>query len=174
MDNYIALLRGINVGGHRRVPMADLRDTATSLGHANVKTHLASGNLMFQANGDAKELEAGLEAAVEKTFGFPVDIIVISLEDWKACLDGNPFVPESDATPNFVMLCVGKEPAGETQLETLKARADADERVKIVDGVIWLYYANGAGRSKMMLKPKEGVWTSRNWRTAQKLAEYSP
>src|SRR6478672_11923307 len=74
---YAALLRGINVGGHRRVPMAELRALMTDLGHADVRTHLQSGNAVFtSAETDEQALAAQLERAIEARFGFAVDVLV--------------------------------------------------------------------------------------------------
>lgn len=72
---YAALLRGINVSGHKKVPMAELRTLLTELGHADVRTYLQSGNAVFSsASGDEDALTAQLEQAIEERFGFAVRV----------------------------------------------------------------------------------------------------
>ena len=76
--NYVALLRGINVGGNRKVPMADLKDCFEKLGHTEVKTYINSGNVIFTSEtSDIQKLREALENEIEKTFGFFVDVLVI-------------------------------------------------------------------------------------------------
>lgn len=74
-QTYAVLLRGINVGGHRKVPMAELRSLLEGLGHENVRTHLQSGNAVITTGGGAPEgeLTAAIEGAIEDRFGFRVD-----------------------------------------------------------------------------------------------------
>ncbi|MCZ9339503.1 DUF1697 domain-containing protein, partial [Streptomyces sp. TRM76130] len=74
---YAALLRGINVGGKKKLPMADLRTLMEDLGHTGVRTHLQSGQAVFAAeHGTEADLAAGLADAIERRFGFAVDVIV--------------------------------------------------------------------------------------------------
>ena len=171
MPNYIALLRGINVGGHRKLPMADLRQLAEAEGLADIRTYVASGNLVFRADkGDAATLERRLEAALSARFGFDVDVIVRSARAWAALAAGNPFPKESAATPNFVMLIIGKRPATDADVEALRTRAGANEKVERVGEALWIWFGDGAGRSKIGGGPSKGVWTARNWRTVETLS----
>ena len=89
---YAALLRGINVGGSRKVPMAELRTLLTALGLDGVRTHLQSGQAVFAAgHGDEDSLAAEITAAIEAHFGFPVDVIVRDHAYLKAVVDDCPF-----------------------------------------------------------------------------------
>ncbi|PKD17205.1 hypothetical protein APR41_07175 [Salegentibacter salinarum] len=94
MENkkYIAFLRGINVGGHKKVPMADLKKMMTSFGLENVKTLLNSGNVVFSAPATTeKKLEEKMSVALEKTFGFPVPVLIRTSTDFQELLKSNPF-----------------------------------------------------------------------------------
>jgi uncharacterized protein (DUF1697 family) len=164
---FVVLLRGINVGGHRKVPMAALRGLCQDQGFGAVQSHIQSGNLVFTATGDPT---AALEAAVEKHFGFAVEIVVRTARQWAAYVAGNPFQEQAAAEPNHVMLVLAKAAPGPDHLEKLRRRASANERAELVGDAIWLYFGDGAARSKMFPATADGA-TARNWRTVLKLAE---
>jgi uncharacterized protein (DUF1697 family) len=87
----VALLRGINVGGNKKVPMADLKKAMAKAGYANVKTLLASGNIVFEAKEKGDVLRKNLETLLKKTFGFEVPVIVRTMDDVKMLLKKDPF-----------------------------------------------------------------------------------
>lgn len=92
MNTYVALLRGINVGGHKKVPMADLKKMMSGMGFDDVKTLLNSGNVVFLATSTSCiELEEQLEKELEKTFGFPVPAIVREGNDITQLVNSEPF-----------------------------------------------------------------------------------
>ena len=91
MARFIALLRGINVGGHALVPMARLRDICAGLGWNEVETYIQSGNVVFEASGKAAALEAALEKALAGAFGFAPAVIVRSAAQVRALAAANPF-----------------------------------------------------------------------------------
>ena len=171
MGRYVALLRGINVGGQRKVPMAELRSVAEDLGLADVRTLIASGNLAFSGTGAAATLEAKLEAAVAQRFGFPVDIMVRTAEQWRGYIADNPMAAEAEASPKLLMLFVGKQEAGAAAVDALHARAAPEEKVAGKGDAVWIFFANGGGRSKLGNGPKPGLWTGRNWRTVLAIEE---
>jgi len=171
MTKFVALLRGINVGGHRKLPMAELRNLAEELGFADVQTYVASGNLLFASRKTAPAVEKLLEDAIEKHFGFAVDVMVRTAAQWAALCDANPMPAESARHPNLVMVAIGKRNATEADVAPLHAQAEVDEKVMLSAGAIYFYFGNGAGRSKMAAKASKGVWTTRNWRTATKLRD---
>jgi uncharacterized protein (DUF1697 family) len=167
MGMHVALLRGINVGGGRKVPMAELRAVAEGLGLTKVRTLIASGNLIFE--GDISEPE--VEAAVERHFGFPVDIMVRTAAEWSAIVAANPFPHEAEAAPKFLLLYLGKQPTAEEAVAYLTARAAPEEKVAGHGDALWIYFAAGGGRSKLASGPKPGLWTGRNWRTVLAIEE---
>src|SRR5688572_6245361 len=104
MASFIALLRGINVGGRARVPMAELRDLCAGLGWHDVRTYINSGNVAFEASGKGPMLEAALKKALEGAFGFAPAVIVRSDAELKALMAANPFLEASEAEPNRVLV----------------------------------------------------------------------
>ena len=96
-------------------------------------------------------------------------VIVRSGRDWARMADGNPFPAESQKTPSLVLLVCGKQAADDAAVAALRAKAGANEKVERVGGDVWIWFGDGAGRSKIGLGPRNGVWTSRNWRTVQAL-----
>jgi uncharacterized protein (DUF1697 family) len=171
MARSVALLRAINVAAQRKVPMADLRALAAELGLGNPRTLIASGNLVFDSEEKPPVLEAVLEEGLKQRFGFSVDVMVRSAEQWADYCAANPFPEESELKPNFLLLYVGKEAADDVAVGALRARADADEKVARAHDALWIYFANGGGRSKLSGGPRPGLWTGRNWRTALKIRD---
>jgi uncharacterized protein (DUF1697 family) len=171
MAKHVALLRGINVGGHRKVPMAALRELAQEIGLGDPRTYVASGNMVFESGEKPAALERKLEQAIEAKFGFDVDVIVRTAAQWADHVASNPFPEESRRSPGLVMLVIGREAADDSAVERLRARASGGERVERRGGALWIWFANGAGRSKIGLAGGKGVWTSRNWSTVLALHE---
>lgn len=172
MGRFVALLAGINVGGHRKVPMAELRELADRLGLTQVQTYVASGNLVFQSDEAGIALEQKLERAVADRFGFNVHVIVRSSGEWAQYVAGNPMREESERHPNLVMMTIGKRAATDVDVEALRAKASAKERVERAGDAIWIWFGDGAGRSKLGAgSSSKEVWTTRNWRTIASLAD---
>lgn len=170
MTRYVALLRAINVG-KRQVPMAELRAIAEGLGGANVQTYVASGNLIFDSDRSSAELEDALEQALEQRFGFKVETLVRSAAQWRGYLKDNPLMETSEATPNLVMISVGRLAATEADVAAMRAKAGENERIERAGDVLWIHFGDGSARSKLGSGPAKAIWTTRNWRTVQKLAE---
>ena len=170
MPNHIALLRGINVGGHRRVPMAELRMLAEEAGFRDARTYVASGNLVLASDVPAAAIEAALEQAIAQRFGFAVDVVARSADAWRAYLVDQPFRDAGEREPNLVMLCIGKQAATADDAAALRSRAGPNERVELRGDALWLYFGDGSGRSKMGLGPAGGTWTTRNLRTVRSIA----
>lgn len=165
MPRFVALLRGINVGGHKPVPMAELRGLCESLGLRDVETYIQSGNVVFSA---ASASEARLEWAIAKRFGFPVDVIVRSAKEWPAKC------PWPEREPNRVMLLLSKRPAAKGAVENLRERATG-ETIEAGPGGIWVHYPGGQAKTKLtpaLLDRLVGSpVTARNWITVQRLGE---
>jgi uncharacterized protein (DUF1697 family) len=167
----VALLRAINLGGYRKLPMAELRALAVDLKLDNPRTYIASGNLVFSSALERGELEALLEAAIETRFGFRVEVIVRSGSEWSAYRGANPFPHESKQAPNWVMISVGKQAATEADLDALRSKASANEQVEMRGDALWIWFGDGAGRSRIGTGPSKSAWTTRNWRTVLALDE---
>ena len=95
MASHLALLRGINVGGRNKVPMSELREVVTSLGHTGVTTYIQSGNVLFTTSEpDTATLASALEGAIAGTFGVTTSVVVLSRDDLAQILDRNPYLEE--------------------------------------------------------------------------------
>ena len=171
----VALLRGVNVGGHARLPMAELRDLCADVGWTDARTYIQSGNLIFRAVGERATLERELESAIEERFGLAVPAIVRDAAEWRAYVDDNPFPEAAEAQPNLVMLALSKAPPEAGAAERLEERGTLGERVVRVRDALWIHFVGGAGRSKLsptLLDRHAGSpVTTRNWRTVLKLLE---
>jgi uncharacterized protein (DUF1697 family) len=175
MARFIALLRGINVGGRSLVPMAELRELCAGLGWREVRTYIQSGNVVFDAAGKAAALEAGLEEAVGEAFGFAPAVIVRPASAWQAYVETNPFPDESAAEPNRVLIGLAKVKPKVGAAEAIEARAAAGERVRAAGDAIWFHYPAGVGTSKLSPSLIDRLvgspLTARNVRTVLKLQE---
>ena len=175
MARWIALLRGINVGGRAKVPMAELKALCEDLGWKEVRTFIQSGNVVFDAGGDGERLEAALEDALEKRFGFRPAVMMRSADAWRAMLAANPFGNEAEEAPALVHVGVSKAPPAAGAAASLESRGKAGERVREAGGVLWFHFPDGAGRSKLtpalIDKAAGSPVTARNWRTALALGD---
>ncbi|PZT70404.1 hypothetical protein DN402_07855 [Streptomyces sp. SW4] len=174
---YAALLRGINVGGGKKVPMAELRALMEELGHGGVRTHLQSGQAVFTSGrGDEESLAAELSAAVEKRFGFAVGVIVRDHAYLKAVADACPF-PAADLEPRQLHVTYFSAPPGEERFTEIDRDAFLPEEFRLGDRVLYLYAPDGLGRSKLaehLARPRftKGLTaTTRNWNTVARLVE---
>jgi uncharacterized protein (DUF1697 family) len=177
MTTYAALLRGINVGGSRRVPMADLRTLMAGLGYDDVRTYLQSGQATFATDhGDEESLAAGLHGAIEERFGFPVDVIVRDHAYLRAIADACPF-PAAELEAKQLHVTYFSAPVDEERFAEIDRAAYLPEEFRLGDRALYLYAPNGLGRSKLaehLSKPrlnKGVIATSRNWNTVLKLVE---
>lgn len=171
MTRMVALLGGINVGGHRKVPMAELRALAATLGLDNPRTYVASGNLVFDASGAPEAIEPRLEEALQKRFGFKVDVLVRTTAQWRRYAQGNPLPEQSAAAPNRVMLVIGKRAATDADVDGMMTRASENELVLRADDALWIWFGDGAARSKLGTGAGKEFWTARNHNTVLKLDE---
>ncbi|MGW7056236.1 DUF1697 domain-containing protein [Streptomyces sp. NPDC054887] len=175
---YAALLRGINVSGHKKVPMAELREVLTGLGHRDVRTYLQSGNAVFTTDADAPEdeLAAALEQAVQARFGFSVDCLVRSGAYLAAVADACPF-PAAELEGRQLHVTYFSRPVTPDRFASVDPATFHPEEFRLGDRALYLYAPNGLGRSKLaeaLAKPallKGVTGTTRNWNTVVKLVE---
>jgi uncharacterized protein (DUF1697 family) len=175
MAAFIALLRGINVSGHNRIPMSELRSLCADLGWKGTETYIQSGNVVFHADAAPVRLEADLERGIESRYGISIPVIVRAAAEWPAYVEGNPFVEESRTEPNLVMLALSKAAPNPDAVDGLRERATGGEQIARVGTALWIHYAGGSARSKLspaLLDRLAGSpVTTRNWRTVLKLDE---
>jgi uncharacterized protein (DUF1697 family) len=174
MTRYAALLRGINVGGHARVPMVDLRDACVGIGLRDVATYIQSGNMAFSSDQSERELVPLIEAAIVAKFGFHVPVILRSHAELQAIEDANPYPDLALAEPKFLSVQAFSEPLSPTLVAKLNPDLAPPEHFTIVGRDLYLHLPNGIGRSKLAehLGAKLGkLGTVRNWNTVLKLLE---
>lgn len=151
MTKWVALFRGINVGGNNKLPMAELRVLATQLGFDDPKTYVQSGNLIFGSDKRAMEVQQMLIEAVEKRFGFQLHIIVRNADALAAALNANPFqhrVTEGKQLHLFFL----DEPAEKYDEAKLRELAVESEDFALIGSVFYLFAPDGIGRSKLAEK----------------------
>ncbi|MEM6554560.1 MAG: DUF1697 domain-containing protein [Pseudomonadota bacterium] len=177
MKTWIALLRGINVGGRTLLPMKDLRHLLDRAGFTQVKTYIQSGNCVFQSDqADPGELQRIISEAIETQFGFRPSVLLLDAAALQQAMAENPY-PEAADDPKSVHLYFLSAPAIRPDLAGLKALQTATERFTLTERVLYLHAPEGIGRSKLAarVEQKLGVpTTARNFRTAVKISELLP
>ena len=174
MSVRIGLLRGINVGGHAMLAMADLREFLTVLGLRDVRTLLQSGNVVFSggARGGAA-LEALLEKEMLKRIGRPTAFLVRSPGEWEDVIAGNPFPGAAKHDPGHLVVMFLKAAPEADAVGALSAGISGPEVIRAGGRHLYITYPDGMGRSKLtgaLIEKKLGtVGTARNWNTVLKL-----
>lgn len=176
MTVSIALLRGINLGPHRRVAMADLRAALTAAGFGEVRTHLQSGNLVLDSDLGGAALGDAIAATLVRDLNLDTDVIVRSADELAAAIDGDPFSEiATDPARHVLGFCQGAPAAGriadlEERIARQRAAAQpaADDRHAFAGDHFYLWCPNGISTSPYFTVPwaKLGVAsTQRNWNT---------
>ncbi|MEO6821191.1 MAG: DUF1697 domain-containing protein [Candidatus Nanopelagicales bacterium] len=170
---YVALLRGVNVGGNRKVPMARLRECLDALGFTDVRTYLQSGNAVFRApTAPTGEVAAQIQEALAEEFGFDVPTVVLTGAELAQVAASNPY-PEVESEPTKLVVSFLPAPVS-AKVSAGFDLSDLPERGQVGDRVVYLHYPEGQGVSKLVPAMLErrlgGIWgTARNWRTVTEL-----
>jgi uncharacterized protein (DUF1697 family) len=174
MTQYVALLRGINVGGNKRVPMAELRDLLGDLGYENATTLLQSGNAVFDAPGSATDVQGELEKAIVKHFGFDVAVVVRTIKQIDAVLKHHPFDGVADDDSMYMVCFLSSKPNADAA-KSLKAEDFAPELLEIKGTELYAWCPNKVNDSPLLKAAGKAKladhMTARNWRTVRKIAE---
>ena len=174
MNTYIALFRGINVGGKNSLPMKELVALLGDMDAKNVRTYIQSGNAVFQsAEKNTSEISKQLAAEIKMRHGFKPHVLLIGLEAINMAIAKNPF-PEAEADPSSLHLGFLASTPKNPDLEKLNSLKKSSERFHLSDNVFYLHAPEGVGRSKLAANSKKllGVpMTDRNWRTVCKIRE---
>jgi uncharacterized protein (DUF1697 family) len=175
MTTYVALLRGINVGGNKMVAMAELREMLVRMEFADVTTVLQSGNVVLRASTKTPaKLEALLETEIEKRLKMKVDFHVRTSGEWQAIIDANPFEAEAMADPSHLLVTCFKAPLDNANVRALQAAITGREVLHADGRHLYMVFPDGIGTSKALsLVDKKLIarGTGRNWNTVLKLAE---
>jgi uncharacterized protein (DUF1697 family) len=165
MTTYVALLRAVNVGGTGKLPMADLRSMCAEAGYANVRTYIASGNVLFESGRAEAKVVAELEKRLAAYAGKPVGVMVRSRAELADVLAANPF--SEAAAARTVAIFLAKPPPGDA---LARAAGIASEEMRLGKREIYVHYPDGIGISKLRI-PAARDGTARNMRTVAKLVE---
>jgi len=174
MTSYVALLRGVNLGGHKMVSMAELRDMVTALGFADAKTLLQSGNAVFRGKPQSTaKLEALLEAETAKRLGLSCDYHVRTAAELAEAIDANPFKTEAKKDPSRLLVMFYRAPLDKATVKAAQAAIEGPEIVRCDGRHLYMYFPDGQGNSKagaVVGRILKVQGTGRNWNTVTKLA----
>lgn len=165
MSLQVALLRGVNLG-KRKVIMSELRDLVEGAGFRDVRTLVASGNLVLRSKLSGAKLEAKLEKLILGGLELKTDVFVRDADQLDAVIAANPFKPFAKTNPNFMVVHFMRGAASPAELDVMAKTADREE-FKQGKECLYIKFPDGQGVSKLKM-PKLG--TARNWNTVTKLA----
>ncbi len=173
---YIALLRGINVGGKRKILMADLRLLFASIGLSDVTTYIQSGNIYFKSSITEKEkLENMIAEAINSKYGFDVPVIIRTASEIESIILNNPFIKQEGVTIDNLHLTFIKTYPNPQYLDTIPSNSFLPDKFEIIGNNIYIYCTGKVSQSKItniIFEKKFKVVTStRNWKTVIKLGE---
>jgi len=176
MNRKIGILRGINVGGKRKILMVDLKSTCEKLGLKNVTTYIQSGNLIFNSDKPNSELENELEKAITEKYGFDVPVIVRTEKELENSINNNPFF-DKDTDIKQLHLTFLKEKPNKENLEKILTFKNEPDKFQIEDKDAFIFCAGKYHESKLTnnffeKQLKVGA-TTRSWKTVMKLSELS-
>ncbi|WP_257462723.1 DUF1697 domain-containing protein [Archangium lipolyticum] len=175
MARYIALLRGINVGGNKKVPMARLRELLEGLGYTDVATLLQSGNAVFTSKEkNPAQIVKRIESAIAGEFGFEVSVVIRTRDELAAVIKANPLPGAEDAPSQFLVTFLSDVPDPK-RLKEIDPAAYLPDEFRVVGREIYARFPNGMRDSKLanaLGSLRLGVTpTARNWNTVTKLLE---
>lgn len=170
MDTFIALLRGINVGGKNKLPMKDLVSLLEYIGLNSITTYIQSGNVIFKSKkAQMKDLAEKISLAIKKSHGFKPEVLILDSQTLARAVSENPFIESHEKALHYYFLA---EPSIKPDLKELEAIALDSEHFELNGQVFYLNAPNGVGRSKLAAKIEKSlgvVVTARNARTINKL-----
>jgi uncharacterized protein (DUF1697 family) len=174
----IALIRGINVGGRKKMAMADLRRLLEELGFGDVRSLLQSGNLIFKADRRSPtEVERLLEAESAARFGLQADVFVRTAEEWNDIVSANPFRREARSDPQHLVVMCTRDALDPRDVTRLQAAITGPEVIRANGRQLYMVYPAGIGTSRLtnatVEKALETRGTARNWNTALRLHTFT-
>jgi uncharacterized protein (DUF1697 family) len=171
---YVSMLRGINVGGHKRVKMDQLRQSFEALGFEQVKTYIQSGNVVFKAgNTSTSALSKKIEERILSDFGFPVSVISRTSDEMRDTIENNPFLKQRGIDPERLHVMFLSESPAPAALKKLADLIAVPDLCRGLGREIHFYLPNGVSGSVLMKTPLDRLLavttTMRNWRTVNSL-----
>lgn len=176
MPVAVSILRGINVGGHHKIKMEELRSLYETLGFRNVETYIQSGNVVFELKqAQVKTATKRIEDAIEKRYGFRVGVVLRTAAELRRAMESNPFGDRAGMEPAKLLVCFLGADAAASCAEKLGAIKVQGEIIRHVGRELFIYFPEGQGKSKVtmaMLDKAAGTFcTGRNWNTVEKMLE---
>ncbi|WP_449600132.1 DUF1697 domain-containing protein [Paenibacillus sp. Marseille-Q9583] len=174
MTTYIALLRGINVGGNKIIKMLDLKAMFQTLGFENVRTYIQSGNVVFESDEGSESLLTGvIERKIHEVFGFEVSVIIRTLAEMENVIANDPFqLSEPEEFKRWYVTFLPAEPSAEA-LDKLRTYENGPDKVRFVGREIYILYEVSVSQSPLFKVPFDRILgmtiTARNWNTVNKL-----
>jgi uncharacterized protein (DUF1697 family) len=173
-STVIALLRAVNVGGRKPVPMSDLRGWLEELGFSDVRSVLQSGNVVFRSDAVVgTDIERFLEAEAAKRLQLHTDFFARTVPEWKRIVESNPFGEEAERDPGHLLILFLKDVPDSANVEALQASISGPEIVRFDGRNAYAVYPAGIGQSRLTtaaIEKKLGMrCTGRNWNTVRKL-----
>jgi uncharacterized protein (DUF1697 family) len=174
MSSFVSLLRGINVGGQKKIHMETLRCVYETLGYTKVSTYLQSGNVVFESTGFTPSiLVQQIEDQIDKTCGFHVPVFILQTDELHDVLTGNPYIKDRNVSPAVLHVTFLYQPPSDQDWDNLKTPSDIADEFSLGKSVIYLYCPNGYGKTKLstgFFERKLGILvTTRNWNTVNAL-----
>jgi uncharacterized protein (DUF1697 family) len=174
MPVYIAMLRGINVGGHKLVKMEKLRSSFEALGFESVKTYIQSGNVVFKSRkSSTSALSKKIEEKIEQEFGFPVSVITRGSDELEKTIKNNAFVNQPGIDLERLHVMFLSEVPAPAALKKLSDLTAAPDQCRPAGREIYFYLPNGVSQSVLMKSPVDRILavitTTRNWNTVNSL-----
>ncbi len=170
MPVWAVLLRGVNVGGHNKVPMAELRAALTEGGFDDVASYIASGNVVLRADECSP---ARVSAIIAERFGLDIAVVVRTGDQIRAAMKANPFPELAERDPKLVHCLFTTSPVDGDTLAGFDHERYAPDEVAVGAGEFFVSYPNGSARSKLTYAALDrvagGPTTARNWNTVLKL-----
>ncbi len=174
MPTYISMLRGINVGGHKKIKMDQLRNSFETLGFEQVKTYIQSGNVVFRAGKlSTVTLSRKVEATILNDFGFTVSVISRTQDEMERTIQNNPFLKERGIDQTKLHVTFLSEAPAASAFQKMQVLIAAPDRSRCVGREIYFYLPNGVSQSSLWKTPWERtlsvVTTMRNWKTVNSI-----
>jgi uncharacterized protein (DUF1697 family) len=174
MRTWIALFRGINVGGRNVLPMASLSKVFAEAGCKQVTTYIQSGNVVFRANISSRNgFVETISQAIEQKHGFRPAVVLSTGDSLRSAIAANPF-PEGESEPKSLHIFFLESAPETRRIEDAKALLADSESIEVIGSHLFLRAPNGVGRSRFVKGVEQALGmraTARNWRTVTKLAE---
>jgi len=175
MKKFIALLRGINVSGQKKIKMSDLKLLIEDIGFHDVETYIQSGNVIFTSKERWNEkLKSKISSGIKRKFGFDVQIIILTPKEIESTIKNNPFIKKKKEIEKLYVTFLSDTPTKEN-VQKLNSTDYSPEEYLIDGNLIYLFLPNGAGKAKLsnnLFEHKLKVTgTTRNWKTITALSE---